>query len=240
VKAGVAVVLLGAADAHAEPDDVPARARALAEQGKAAHERGDYATAIASFQAAYALAPTPALVFNIAQAYRLSGDCVDAALLYKRFLETDPAPEARSVAEAHLATVQRCDRAEAPKEVAFTAASIDPHAQRHAIERDTGIGLAAAGLVALGLGTYFAVGAHDAANTVSDGYAHGATWNAIADENARGERDETRARYLMIGGGAAVAGGAVLYILGRRTERAAPVAIVPARGGARVSWSWQF
>ncbi|HEY4238941.1 MAG TPA: hypothetical protein VGM88_03965 [Kofleriaceae bacterium] len=229
-------VLLVASVAHAD-DDVPARARALAEQGKQAHERGDYATAIASFQAAYALSPTPALVFNIAQAYRLSGDCVDAALLYKRFLETDPSTEARAIAESHLATVQRCDK----KPVALTGtAPLDPRAHRHAIERDTGIALGAAGLVALGVGTYFAVGAHDAEGTVSDGYAHGAAWNAIASENARGERDATRARYFMIGGGAAIATGAVFYLLGRHTEHAAPIAIVPTRGGAHVSYSWRF
>src|SRR5215470_15454178 len=87
---------------------VPAKARALAERGRAYHDAGDYAAAITAFTQAYVMAPSPALLFNLAQAYRLQGDCDDAALMYRRYLATGPSLDERALAESHLATVERC------------------------------------------------------------------------------------------------------------------------------------
>src|SRR5689334_3902403 len=72
------------------------------------HKRGEYDRAIVAFKEAYVIAPSPGLLFNIAQAYRLQGNCDDASLMYRRFLGTNPDPAARAVAEQHLATVERC------------------------------------------------------------------------------------------------------------------------------------
>src|SRR5690606_28579845 len=73
------------------------------------HDRGDYARAIAAFKEAYVLAPSPGLLFNLAQAYRLRGNCDDAALMYRRYIAAAPrSADERALAEAHLATVVRC------------------------------------------------------------------------------------------------------------------------------------
>ena len=90
--AGLGLVVLVVATTARADDEVPAKARALAERGRADHDRGDYGAAIAEFTEAYALAPSPALLFNLAQAYRLAGRCDDAALMYRRYLTGDPAP----------------------------------------------------------------------------------------------------------------------------------------------------
>jgi tetratricopeptide (TPR) repeat protein len=111
--------------AVAEPA-VPAQARALAERGRIAHDRGDYPAAIAAFTEAYALAPSPALLFDLAQAYRLAGRCADAAVMYRRYLANDPDPEARALAETQLEAVEHCraaprtDPGQTKKEVAVT------------------------------------------------------------------------------------------------------------------------
>src|SRR5215470_17918444 len=87
---------------------VPAKARALAERGRALHDAGDYASAITAFTQAYVIAPSPALLFNLAQAYRLQGDCEDASLMYRRYLASSPSAEERALAESQLAAVERC------------------------------------------------------------------------------------------------------------------------------------
>jgi tetratricopeptide (TPR) repeat protein len=89
-------------------------ARSLYDQGKALYDRGDYQEALARFSRAYALRPVPALLFNMAQASRLSGKghCAEALGLYERYLERDPAPE--NLAEVHerITQMQACARDE--------------------------------------------------------------------------------------------------------------------------------
>src|SRR5262249_1560300 len=109
----VAVALVAAAPpARAEemlrPDQIPEKARVLAEGGRHYHDAGDYEQAIAAFKEAYVLAPSPGLLFNLAQAYRLAGQCDDAAWMYRRYLDASPAADRRAIAENHLAIVEKC------------------------------------------------------------------------------------------------------------------------------------
>src|SRR5262249_31765764 len=107
-----AAAVFGSAAAHAgepePPPQIPQKARKLVDTGRAAHEKGEYARAIALFKEAYVIAPSPGLLFNLGQAYRLMGNCDDAALMYHRYLDASPSSEGRSLAELHLATVERC------------------------------------------------------------------------------------------------------------------------------------
>lgn len=237
---------------------VPAKARTLAARGRAYHDAGDYTNAIAAFTQAYVIAPSPALLFNLAQAYRLQGNCDDAALMYQRYLATNPSPEARALAEGHLASVQRCMHKIAlhiPMESTATsstaamtgappaAVSVDaPAPSRKAqLEKDVGLGLTIAGAGALAAAVYFAVQAHDASNDVSNAEAPGkGKPGNVGALDASGESSATNARILAIGGGVGVATGVVLYMLGRRDEQSA-VAVAPtAHGGAAVSMRWAF
>jgi len=223
--------------------EVPARARALAERGRLSHDRGDYPSAISAFTEAYALAPSPALLFNLAQAYRLAGRCDEAVVMYNRYLASDPDPDARSLAETHLHSVQLCSaRSRAVASVA-DAGPIDetPAPERHAaIERAVGGALVVGGGVAVLGAVYYAYRAHEDADTVSAAYAHGGSWQSIKDIDERGRDSATVAEVLGGAGVAAVTAGVVLYLMGDRHPAIAPLAVVPQPGGAEVHAAWRF
>jgi tetratricopeptide (TPR) repeat protein len=256
----VAAILLGAPTAarpEALADSIPAKARMLADRGRAFHDAGDYARAIVAFTQAYVMAPSPALLFNLAQAYRLLGNCDDAALLYRRYLATGPRPEQRSLAEDHLATVERCaDKLARHIPVATAATSLvvlppldviatptpapaPAPSTRAQLEKDIGIGLMIGGGLALAGAVGYAVKAHDAADDVSAAFMKHAPGKDIAALDARGRAAAANAKLLGIGGALGVGSGVMLYVIGRRTETA-PVAVVPTSHGVEVSMSWVF
>ena len=235
------------------PERVPQKARELAEKGRAYHEAGDYLKAVAAFKEAYVLAPSPALLFNIAQAYRLAGDCDDAAWMYRRYLDTNPGPDRRSLAETHLASVEKCGHGgllvvtppvidakppvpgSEPEIPAGNIVDATPASRTKKAALWVGIG----GGVALVGAAYFAWDASDAANNVSDLYKHGGKGSDVATQDARGQRSSELATALGISGGLAVATAGVLYMVGRHYE-AQHVTVAPHAHGAEVSLSWQF
>jgi hypothetical protein len=90
-------------------------AERLFEEGRRLYEAGDYAQAVARFEAAYQLFPAPIIVFDIAQAHRLRGDCAGARRAYARFRQLAPdAPERELADEHHDALVARCPGPAAP------------------------------------------------------------------------------------------------------------------------------
>jgi tetratricopeptide (TPR) repeat protein len=233
---------------------VPAKARTLADRGRAFHDAGDYPNAITAFTQAYVMAPSPALLFNLAQAYRLLGDCDDAALMYQRYLTTSPSPEGRALAELHLATVERCihklglhipvetaaGRLIVPPPPAALAMTAIPAPSRTArIEKGVGIGLMLGGSVALAVAVYYTVQAHAAANDVAAAYAMGAKWKDVAAIDASGKAAATRAKIFGAGAALGVAGGVVTYLIGKRTEQL-PVTVAPTSHGVEVSMLWAF
>jgi tetratricopeptide (TPR) repeat protein len=259
VHVAVAVALAAAvsgAPAAAEP--VPAKARKLAERGRELHERGDYARAIVAFKEAYVLAPSPGLLFNLAQAYRLQGNCDDAVLMYRRFIASVPAwRDERTLAEGHLATVMRCVQKRnlnLPPDPAMAHLPVppppgpdplfedepSPDRSRGTLMRRVGLGATVGSAVALGAAAYFSVRALRASSEVERLYAEGASWPQIEPTHARGERAERNALWLGLGGGLGAAAGVSLYVLGRRTERTPPVTVTPSRGGARIGLAWAF
>ncbi len=255
--AAALAVIPGAASAEepSSPEVIPARARALAIQGRAFHEAGDYGNAIIAFKEAYVMAPSAGLLFNLAQAYRLAGNCDDAAMMYRRYIATGPSLEGRTIAEGHLETVERCahktalgipqDPGSTPIEIRTDRASgslfaTSPRSNRARLEKNVGLGVAIGGGVALAIATYYGFEAHSSANEVEKGYAMGAKWKDLADIDARGERAAMYAKVFGIGGGIGVAGGVALYLLGRSTEQMVPISIAPAKQGATVSASWRF
>jgi tetratricopeptide (TPR) repeat protein len=217
--------------------DVPREAKQLAAKGRAAHAAGAYGDAIIAYEAAYELAPSPSLLFNLAQAYRLAGDCPAAATMYRRFIAADPASDARALATVHLAAVERCAAGEAPARGASSTLAVDHPGLR---KQRAGVGFMIGGGVAFALATYFALDAHAASSDVEDAYARGAPWQSVRATAERGDRSASIATGFAVAGGFAVASGITLYVLGKRAERAVPAALVPTRGGAEVSVAWQF
>ena len=236
------------------PEVIPAKARTLADRGRAYHNAGDYGNAIIAFKEAYVMAPSPGLLFNLAQAYRLQGNCDDAALMYRRYLATDPGDEGRAIAEGHLNTVQRCAQKaslgipqdpnsplviKTDRESGSLFATATPP-RRARLQKDIGLGLTIGGSIALGIGAFYWNRAADAQDAVEAGYERGAKWKELEEIDARGRDSSRMAKIFGIGGGVAVATGVTLYLLGRRAEQIAPIAVAPAKRGATVNVSWRF
>jgi hypothetical protein len=242
------------ADHPLRPERIPNKARQLAAKGRAAHTAGDYTTAVEAFKEAYVLAPSAGLLFNIAQAYRLAGNCDDAAWMYRRFLDTNPTDDERSLAENQLAAVKKCgsgglrvtlnkprrDTASVPEVPALVLDDVPTPDDRGARYKRIGIGTAVGGGALLAGAALFAYDAHDASKQVAAIYKRGGTWDDIKDIDARGQRNATIATALGIGGGAAVVSGAVLYAIGRRFENAQRMTVTPRAHGAQVTMSWDF
>lgn len=230
--------------------EVPPKARTLADRGRELHDRGDYASAIAAFTQAYAMAPSPPLLFNLAQAFRLQGNCDDAAVMYRRYLASRPAPAGRAMAERHLENVERCvheraRRVAARRRVPSSLTALGADTRRagsvpsERVEQDIGVGLAIGGGVSLLVAAYYTVQAHEAADDVAAAYARGAKWKDVAPIDARGKSAARTAQVFGAGGALAIGGGIVTYLLSRRSERA-PVTVAPTRRGVEVSKAWRF
>ena len=263
MRASIAIiaVAVGLTSTVAAGEPVPDKARTLAQQGREFHDKGDYVSAIAAFKEAYVIAPSPALLFNLAQAYRLQGNCEDAAMMYRRYLGTGPDPDGRLLAESHLNTVERCvskrsmnipmddgakylNTAAPPSDLGVVDApkQVDQPAPAGggSVKKTVGISVAIGGGAALAAATYFGLRARSASSEVEQLYVEGAKWDQIQPVDERGKRSATYAKVLGISGGVAAAAGITLYVLGRRDERATQLAIVPMRSGAEVSYAWRF
>ena len=78
-----------AADDRANADE----AARLYDEGKRHFDIGEYAQAIASWKQSYLRSNAPLLLFNIAQAYRLSNDCAQANRFYLNYRRSEPHPK---------------------------------------------------------------------------------------------------------------------------------------------------
>jgi len=63
--------------------------------------------AIAEFQQAYAITGAPELLFNMAQAHRLRGDCKQALYFYRAYLHLSPDAPNRDDVQARIGEMQR-------------------------------------------------------------------------------------------------------------------------------------
>jgi hypothetical protein len=84
----------------------PETSRALYQAAKRKYERGDWARAIELFEEAYREHPSPAYLYNIAQAQRRKGDCPAAVAHYRKFLATNPAQAVKDQVEGYVAELE--------------------------------------------------------------------------------------------------------------------------------------
>ena len=120
-------IVSGSATVHAQQppaagDAQKERARQLHEQGLRHYEAGQYGRAVAAYRKAYALVPVPGILFNLAQAYRLRGDCRRAHRAYRSFLRAAPGTPEAKLAEEHIASLRSCAAREKEKKAAQLAA----------------------------------------------------------------------------------------------------------------------
>ena len=113
-RGGLAGVLLlatwsepGRAAGDAGQDLTPT-ARELSDQALRQYQNGEYDEAIESFAGAFALSNNPGLLFNVAQAYRLKGDCEHARDYYQRYLGAVPETPLKPSLERRVAEMEAC------------------------------------------------------------------------------------------------------------------------------------
>jgi tetratricopeptide (TPR) repeat protein len=229
-------------------------------EGQAAYDRHDYATAIAKWQAAYALSKESGLLFNLAQAQRLAGNCTSALASYRGFLATDPAAgsDQRKLADEFAKELdEQCPTAKpvvpaltAPKTaISDPADSVGPREQPRPMTASSssssssssgrrwkiaGLATSGVGIVTLAIG--LGLGRHGSAigAEITAACRTSCDWSALKDKDVQGRREVTIGRVLDVAGIAAIAGGAIFYYVGHRRQ---DIAITPRDGGAVVAWS---
>jgi hypothetical protein len=118
----VVTLVMGAppALAHGAPEppasvghEARAEGRRLFEEGLKHFNIGEYDLAIEKFKDSYKRDPVPGLLYNLAQAHRLKGDCGQALVLYRRYLAARPTTKDRARVEARIVEMEACRRPEA-------------------------------------------------------------------------------------------------------------------------------
>ena len=142
------------------------------ENGQAHFEHAEYDAAITEFTRANELAPVPLMKFNIAQAYRLKGDCVKALVLYQEYLAGGPPAADRQLVEslvremeASVARVAEPPRATPPVIPATVLVTEPPRADdkpRANGKKLAGWALLGVGAAALTAGGYYSWQVHAA------------------------------------------------------------------------------
>jgi tetratricopeptide (TPR) repeat protein len=105
---------------------VPAAADPASDQaaaGKKAFAEGKYAEAIKAFREANKLAPDPKLLYAIAQAQRMAGDCAAAIVTYEEFIRSKADPK---LVEYSQANITRCKELLAQQPPKTDPPKVDP------------------------------------------------------------------------------------------------------------------
>jgi tetratricopeptide (TPR) repeat protein len=242
--ATLAVVSLAASSSAWADAKSKARAKELYEEGLRHYNVAEYAEAIRVWKEAYLISKRPLLLFNLGQAYRLSGDCKQAMDFYDSYRrEGATADNLKDLEEAE--GVCKAKLAEKPAEpdttptVPAAPTTAVPPPERHATGmRKAGIAVGIAGVVSGGVAIYFA---RDSASIHDEINLYRGEWDAAhAELNADGKRSENLAWAFGLGGVAAIGAGVALYVIGGTRAESSGVSLAPTRGGAQVAWSFVF
>lgn len=247
--------------AHAQPSE-PER---LYTSGQKAYDEKRYDDALAAWERSYSLSKLPALLFNIAQAYRLraqTGDCTKATETYKKFIELDAKSQFRAQADGFIAELAPCYAAENPSKVVekkpveppkppivtgpgdkdkLPPPPPPPPGGGGGARRAIGFSVIGLGGVAVLGGVLFGVKASSLGKEVTDACAAGCDWNTIKDKDADG-RSAATTQWILYGVGAAAigVGAAIAFLGGSKKERSRTVTVVPHGDGALVGWSGRW
>jgi tetratricopeptide (TPR) repeat protein len=237
--------------------DDKAKAKALYDEGLRHYQVAEYPQAIDAWKQSYLLSKKPLLLFNIGQAYRLSGDCKQAMTFYDNYQDAEPKPknqdeldQAVAVCKTQLdkpaptpavSTTQPAEQAPVEPKPVEPVATEPPHTApppelvAHHGHRKLGLVLAAAGVALEGGAIYFALDGKSKGDDVADATA----WNQhTKDLQSAGQRDNKLAIGLGVVGAAALVTGVVFIVTGRHTPE--NFAVVPTRDGAQIGWSQTF
>src|SRR5262245_31309713 len=209
--AATLLTMLHAERCRAAPGDgdLTLTARELSDQGLRQYQNGEHDAAIESFMASYALSNNAGLLYNVAQAYRLKGDCPHAKAYYERYLAAVPSSQLKAAVEERIAELKDCAQAAAKPPEARKAP--DPPTSAHDVApqpsgstanltsrtemaapprwaRPSVVGTAAAAVLLAGVGAAFAVEAHLTQNRLSSRFETGGTWDDSAQQELEAGR----------------------------------------------------
>lgn len=264
-----ALAMLAPVATSAQPaPDPKAQGKELFEQGKRYYDVADYPHAIDAWKQAYVVAPTPILLFNIGQAYRLSGDCASAARFYANYEREQPNPPNKDELDQAKAL---CVAAPAP--VALPVKPIEPPPQAppltsaqlgsadldagsaakpvpapvpaspHDVTAGTGLEITGVATGTLGAalvvtGTVFGLLARSDANKISS--LQGVFDMPHQQIESSGQTDSTVAVITLGVGAAAVIGGAAMFYLGMRRNHESYVDLAITPQHTELTWTARF
>jgi tetratricopeptide (TPR) repeat protein len=122
------------------PDRTPSDAQAHVDKGLALYEAKEYAQAAIELRAAYELKKDRDVLYALAQANRLAGDCPTALTHYREFLESNPPGKQADLARKNIARCEETKPAPTPAPVPpaptapTSAPTADMHATAHTLE----------------------------------------------------------------------------------------------------------
>lgn len=261
IAASVAILFATASLARAQTPSPKEQAAAAAKQAETRFQSADYGGAVESFKVAYALDPDPGYLFDIAQAYRLAGDCTNAADYYRRLLAVVPNPPNLDKVNTWLAEQRACaeQRARDEKTIGVVRPPGQPQAMPNQpmptpvpnppshLRRNVELGLAGVGAGALVVAGYFTWDSH-ALHGDMEGLLASCTIAApcsthtssvLDDYDNRGRRANAIAVTSYVVSGAAIAATVALFVWPRSAAET-PIAIATTPGGAMVLGAWRF
>lgn len=217
--------------AHADAVDNVAAAREDFERGTRAYDLGHYAEAAKEYEAAYRAKDDPALLFNIGQAYRGANEPEKAIVAFRSYLRRVPEASNRDEVEARIAELQRLADAEHRSKGGAPQGTLPPstmqiivrstHAERsptpdelHSakVKRITGFVVGGVGIASLALGGVLTGLAAQANGKI----VQGDTWSPAQEDRRNGLESGYIASFAI--GGAALATGLTLYLIGRHEQ----------------------
>lgn len=223
-----------------------AKAGDLVKKAIAKSQAGDHAAAIDLYLESYKVIPTPLLLSNIGTEYQSAQKPVEALKYFCMYLKEDPTGPVASYATAQAKVVQNqlgnpvtddakvCEaKVEPPPPVKPPPPALPPPAVTTPSEgrppgkgmQYAGIGVGAAGAVSLAIGVVYGLRAQKISDEISDhcmGQVPCPSWPAdIKQKEKDGQSYENIQIGTLILGGALVAVGAVVYVVGRKQEAGA-------------------
>lgn len=264
----ILVALCGRALAQPAPPPEPApadkveRAKQLYGEGKRYYDLGDYPHAIETWKQAYVLSAAPMLLFNIAQAHRLAGDCAQALKVYASYEreagevsnrdELDRAKERcnREPTNTNPPTIPRAEPPKPESTPRTTSALANqelgdvgsprreaPIVDRGSTLRIAGLASGGAGAVLLTASAWFALRANQASHDVE---LFRGEWGPMQQQLERdGKRAHARSLVTAVLGGLALAGGGALYVIGVE-RRHTKLEVAATASSAEVQWFVSF
>ncbi|MFN0252332.1 MAG: hypothetical protein ACKV2T_35985 [Kofleriaceae bacterium] len=240
----------------------------LVKQAITKSQNKDHEGAIELYLKAYAIVPLPTLLSNIGTEYQSAQKPVEALKYFCLYLEKEPTGSLTGYATSQAKSiyfllggknVDEKDVCNAPVTPALTTTNptSDPNptttdpmpiTDKPASDPGTGFKIAGyaaggAGLLALGVGFYFGSEAQKISDDITDHTDTTVAWrDDIKEYEAQGQRAENLQIAFLVAGGALLAGGAVLYLMGRSKKSSESMVLTPTAtaqsAGVALSGAW--